>query len=70
MTTILTENDRRLYNMIKDHGCTKTDLKKRTNFPSTMIDKILKDLAAYNLVKSIKKPESKNLNVWVLYGTT
>ena len=56
--------------MIKQHQCTKTDLKKRTSYPSSMIDKILKDLASYNLVKSVKKPESKNLNVWVLYNTT
>jgi hypothetical protein len=32
-----------------------------------LLDKILKELSAYNLVKSIKRPESKNMNVWVLY---
>jgi hypothetical protein len=33
-----------------------------------LLDKLLKELAAYNLVKSIKRPESKNMNVWVLYN--
>jgi hypothetical protein len=37
LNTILTENDRRIFEMIKSHDCTKTDLKKRTSFPSSMI---------------------------------
>lgn len=54
--------------MIKDYPCTKKDLGHRTKFPANLLDKILKQLSTYNLIKSIKRPESKNMNVWVLYG--
>lgn len=42
--------------MIKEHPCTKNDIKKRTNYPPSMIDKILKALASYNLIKVTKRP--------------
>ena len=54
--------------MVKEYACTTKDLGYRTKFPTSLINKILKELASYNLVKSVKRPESKNMNVWVLYG--
>lgn len=53
--------------MIKEQQLTKTDLRKRVNLPAKQLDDELKKLAGYNLIKSIKKPEKKNLNVWVLF---
>lgn len=66
MRTILSDSDRKIYAMIKEYPSTKKDLGQRTKFPSNLLDKILKELSSYNLIKSIKRPESKNMNVWVL----
>ena len=65
---LLTDNDRKIYNIVKDHPSSKKDLTNRTKFPSNLIDKITNQLATYNLIKKIKKPESKNLNIWVIYN--
>lgn len=35
--------------------------------PAKQIDDELNSLASYNLIKSIKKGEKKNLKTWVLY---
>jgi hypothetical protein len=67
LTTILADSDRRIYSIIKENPSTKKDLIYRTKFPANLLDRILKELSSYNLVKSIKRPESKNMNVWVLY---
>ena len=67
INTILTENDRKVFAIIRDHPSTKKDLTNRTKFPSNIIDKITNELSKYNLVKKIKRPENKSLNVWVTY---
>lgn len=68
LTTILMDSHRRIFAMVKESPSTKKDLGYRTKYPSNLLDKLLKELSAYNLVKSIKRPESKNMNVWVLYN--
>ena len=62
----MSENDRKIYKIIKEHPSTKKDLTLRSKFPSNLIDKITNELSAFNLIKKIKRPESKNLNVWVV----
>ena len=58
---------KRIYSLIKDNPLTKTDLRKRTSLPVKQLDDELNCLAGYNLIRAIKKPEKKNLNVWVLF---
>ena len=58
---------KRIYAIIKDAPQTKADLRKRTNLPAKQLDDELSALASFNLIKGIKKPEKKNLNVWVLF---
>lgn len=53
--------------MIKDAPQTKTDLRKRTGLPAKQLDDELSTLASYNIIKKLKKPEKKNLNLWVLF---
>lgn len=53
--------------MIKDAPQTKADIRKRTGLPAKQLDDELSTLASFNLIKGIKKPEKKNLNVWVLF---
>ena len=58
---------KKIYGLIAELPLTKTDLRKRTNLPVKQLDDELNCLAGYNLIKAVKKPEKKNLNVWVLY---
>ena len=58
---------KRIYGLIKEGPLTKTDLRKKTSLPVKQIDDELSNLAGYNLIRPIKKPQKKNLNVWVLY---
>lgn len=58
---------KRIYGLIKENHMTKADLRKRTSMPAKQIDDELNSLASYNLIKSIKKGEKKNLKTWVLY---
>jgi len=64
---MLTENDVKIYKIIRDYPSTKKDFTGRTKFPSSLIDKITNELSKYNLIKKIRRPENKNLNVWVVY---
>lgn len=63
----ITSVGKRIYSLIKDAPLTKTDLRKRTSLPVKQLDDELNALAGYNLIKAVKKPEKKNLNVWVLF---
>jgi DNA-binding IscR family transcriptional regulator len=53
---MLTDNDRKIYNMVKDRPMTKKELADRSKFPPNLIDKITNELSKYALVKKIKRP--------------
>lgn len=66
----MSSNERLIYEVIsKQEGVTKKDLARVTKLPANLLDKILKDLGSFNLIKKVKRPESKGLNVWVLFST-
>ncbi len=46
---------------------TKSDIRKRTSLPAKQIDDELNSLAEYNLIKSIKSKDKKNVKTWVLF---
>lgn len=53
--------------MIKDAHLTKTDIRKRTSYPAKQIDDQLNSLASFNLIKSVKKGDKKNIKTWMLF---
>ncbi len=63
---MLEDKHKKIYSFICENHMTKKDLTRKTNLPSSEIDKILKELSGFHLIKKIKKPELKGLNLWVL----
>lgn len=53
--------------MIKQGHLTKTDIRKRTFYPAKQIDDELNSLASFNLIKSVKKGDKKNIKTWMLF---
>jgi DNA-binding MarR family transcriptional regulator len=67
----LGENELKVFEVVKRYKqCLIKHLKAETKLPTDYLNKVLKQLSTRKLVKSIKTPEHKKLNVWVLYDYT
>lgn len=56
-----------IFNIINEGPAVKKKIVSRTKLDTNEISRLLKEMADMRIVKAIKLPESKSLNVWVRY---